>query len=502
MVNTFKMETIKKDLLIVTPYRDRPEHLSEFLKNSPTYFDNQNISYDILLTELDQIGDWNAGLCVNSLVHFLKEGREYEWLYVHHVDVWPVEGEWGFPEYNTVIHNLGDYGSCLLKLEHFFDVNGYCNSFWGWGGEDNELYDKLRSKNYKVVSADNNYNVKYNTKFQNHERKFNGNNYGGGINNLFNYSIENRDNISHFYDHAIVKKLPNIKDNIYHQLVIPLKQSPREFKNENVLLGYINNIKDFMYVAPFVKSALIYAPYSYDVVIVVSDDESNFPHYLCDQLVSFGVKVIKKKRTHTNMFIDRFQKYKEFLLDSDYERCIHVDVTDSYFQSNPFIDFEENLFITSEGIDIGEESWNTNMLNNFYGKDITEKIKDKEVLCGGVIGGSKTKFIKLCDLIIEEYNRLGFNTELGIDQIILQKLIYNDNLNDNITIRLPKDNFCIHLHAFKHYPDIVKYKLDIQNNKVIFLKGQNKFCIVHQYNRINELYNNVINHFVSYFYPV
>ena len=473
------MEPIKKDLLIATPYRNRPEHLSEFLKHTPAYFNKQNLSYDILLCELDQTGDWNAGLCINSVIDFIKKGRDYEWLYIHHVDVWPVEGNWVFPEKNTVTHNLGDYGSCLLGLKDFIEVNGYCNSFWGWGGEDNELYEKLKNKNYNVVSADTDYQVKYNTQFQNHERKFNGNNYGGGINNLFNYRIEDRDNITHFYQHAEVKQLPNIDKNIFHQLIIPLKKSPREHENKNVLLGYIHNISDFEKIAPFVKSALIYAPYSYDIAIIVSDNASSFPEYLSDQLSSFGVKVIRDEKTENNMFIDRFKKYRNFLMNSNYEKCLHVDVTDSYFQSNPFSYINGDLCLTSEGISIGNETWNSNMIKGYYGSEVFEKIKNEYVICGGVVGGGVSNFIMLCDKIIEEYGRLGLDIYSGIDQIILQKLIYLDNVLDKLTILAPGDNFCVHLHVFKHYPHLINYKINIQNSKSVFLEQGKKFSIVH-----------------------
>ena len=88
-----------KDLLIVVPYRNREEHLKEFLENAPKYFDKQNIKYDILICELDQIGDWNAGLCVNSIIDFIKD-KNYKWLFIHHVDIYPLEGDFNFPNEN------------------------------------------------------------------------------------------------------------------------------------------------------------------------------------------------------------------------------------------------------------------------------------------------------------------------------------------------------------------------------------------------------------------
>lgn len=490
-----------KDILIVVPYRNRPEHLKEFLENSPKYFDQTGYSYDILLCELDQAGDWNAGLCVNSLIDFLKSGKRYEWLYVHHVDIWPKSGTWSMPGDKEILHNLGDYGSCFMKLDYFLEVDGYCNSFWGWGGEDNELYDKLRAKGYNVISADNG-TVKYDTHFQNHHRNFNGNNYGAGIKNLFLKSITERDNIKDFYNFASVKLLPNIDDNIFHQLIVPLKKSPREYKNKKALLGYIHNIKDFTYVAPFVKSALIYAPYNFDIVIIVADQDLTAVEQLINQLISFGVVVIKNSKTEQNLFIDRYKKYLEFLQDRDYEYVLHVDVTDSYFQDDPFKHLDDrSITLSSESVYIEQETWNKNMWLGFYGETIYNTIKHNKVLCGGVVGGTKNNFVNFSKKVIEEYNRLNVNTATGIDQIIIQKLIYVDRFVE-INLKEVEDKFCLNLHTYAHYPDLINYKINIHCNRSITLNDTNdKFSIVHQYNRLPDLYNGVVNHFVNYFVP-
>ena len=49
-----------KKLLIIVPYRDRPEHLKSFLEKTPKYFREQNIEFDIIICELENIGCWNA----------------------------------------------------------------------------------------------------------------------------------------------------------------------------------------------------------------------------------------------------------------------------------------------------------------------------------------------------------------------------------------------------------------------------------------------------------
>ena len=65
-----------KQILIVVPFRNREEHLKDCLNHTPKYFRNQNISFDVLITELDNIGDWNRGICCNSLINF-NIGEKY-----------------------------------------------------------------------------------------------------------------------------------------------------------------------------------------------------------------------------------------------------------------------------------------------------------------------------------------------------------------------------------------------------------------------------------------
>ena len=47
-------------------------------------------------------------------------------------------------------------GSFALSTEHFILVNGFSNEFWGWGGEDDDIMDRLKYKKFKIIrySAD------------------------------------------------------------------------------------------------------------------------------------------------------------------------------------------------------------------------------------------------------------------------------------------------------------------------------------------------------------
>jgi len=37
-------------------------------------------------------------------------------------------------------------GVSAMMVEHFMQVNGFSNMFWGWGGEDDDMFNRLQEK--------------------------------------------------------------------------------------------------------------------------------------------------------------------------------------------------------------------------------------------------------------------------------------------------------------------------------------------------------------------
>jgi hypothetical protein len=483
-----------KDLLIVVPYRNREEHLKEFLENAPKYFDKQNIEYDILICELDQTGDWNAGLCVNSTINFIKD-KKYKWLFIHHVDIYPLEGDLNFPNENEYYYNIGDYGSCLMLMDSFLNVGGYSNSFWGWGGEDNDLYKKLSMSGLLQIDKDD-WNVKYEKKFQNHLRKFNGKNYANTVKNIF--FTEEKNDIKNFDINGSTRDLIKLSENIYKHIVVPKKISPYDYKNDKVILGYLINNKDTNALMAYVKSSMMFSSYEYDVAICIADEEPD--SYLIDQLESFGVIVYKHNRKTNDLFIDRYFAYKDFLeKNTQYKKVLHTDVSDVFFQSNPFDHLSDELIISSEDILIKDEEWNSKVIKNIYDISVYEKLKDKEVLCGGVFGGERNVFINFCEKVIEESKNIEVHIH-GSDQPIIQKIIYIDDFK--VDIKKLESAFCCNLHVYNHYKELFIDKISIYDNGRVFNTNKVKFSIVHQYNRINDIYQRIYKHFVNFFGPI
>ena len=41
-------------------------------------------------------------------------------------------------------------GVSAMSKEQFLVVNGFSNMFWGWGGEDDDMYNRIERRNMKI----------------------------------------------------------------------------------------------------------------------------------------------------------------------------------------------------------------------------------------------------------------------------------------------------------------------------------------------------------------
>ncbi|CAH8588186.1 unnamed protein product [Heterobilharzia americana] len=67
----------------------------------------------------------------------------------------PVHLSVGVSKWNYVLPYIRLIGGVLkISNEHFISINGYSNSYWGWGGEDDDLEKRLKALRIKYVHLD------------------------------------------------------------------------------------------------------------------------------------------------------------------------------------------------------------------------------------------------------------------------------------------------------------------------------------------------------------
>ena len=125
----------------------------------------QSIHYRIYLVDQQDDNEFNRAALMN--VGFKESLKEFNWtcFIFHDVDHLPedVRNVYSCPDqprHMAVAVDKWKYkllgqtyfgGIVALRREHFEKINGLSNQFWGWGGEDDDMYKRVLAKGMKVT---------------------------------------------------------------------------------------------------------------------------------------------------------------------------------------------------------------------------------------------------------------------------------------------------------------------------------------------------------------
>ncbi|XP_015174394.1 PREDICTED: beta-1,4-N-acetylgalactosaminyltransferase bre-4-like [Polistes dominula] len=144
---------------IIIPFRDRPQHLQTLLFNIHPILLRQQIDYQIFVVEQEGTGAFNRAMLMNvGYVEALKE-RTFDCFIFHDVDLLPEDDRNLYtcpeqPRHMSVAVDKFRYklpyadlfgGVSAMSREHFKLVNGFSNVFWGWGGEDDDMANRIKA---------------------------------------------------------------------------------------------------------------------------------------------------------------------------------------------------------------------------------------------------------------------------------------------------------------------------------------------------------------------
>ena len=192
--------------------------------------------------------------------------------------------------------------------------------------------------------------------------------------------------------------------------------------------------------------------------------------------------------------------------NSPYDLFMVTDVFDVCFQADPFEMLEldkYDFFAGSEGVLHNEEPWNMDVMNKAF-PEYVDFIRQYEVVCSGVMGGKKDSLVKT--LRMQQHLVDGSLKAHDIrDQAAFNILIYK-NLIDNCKIFKPNEGWVVHCSlsgpTFQHIEWGLgkaidkKYGLPKLQENVLVDSNDTVYKIAHQYNRIPEWNEKIIEEYV------
>lgn len=145
---------------IIVPYRDREEHLKAFLFNIHRFLQRQQSEYGIFVVEQSGKGPFNRAMLMNVGAAEALNQYTYQCFIFHDVDLMPEDDRNLYtcpiqPRHMSVSIDKFQYrlpydeifgGVSAMTVDQFRLVNGFSNLFWGWGGEDDDMANRLRLK--------------------------------------------------------------------------------------------------------------------------------------------------------------------------------------------------------------------------------------------------------------------------------------------------------------------------------------------------------------------
>ncbi|XP_051257366.1 beta-1,4-galactosyltransferase 2 [Dicentrarchus labrax] len=153
---------------IIIPFRHRENHLKYWLHYLHPILRRQRIDYGIYI--INQLGEdtFNRAKLLNvGYTEALKDG-EYDCFIFSDVDLIPMDDRNLYHCYDQPRHfaiamdkfgfrlpYAGYFGGVSgLSKKQFLKINGFPNEYWGWGGEDDDIYNRITLNGMKVSRPD------------------------------------------------------------------------------------------------------------------------------------------------------------------------------------------------------------------------------------------------------------------------------------------------------------------------------------------------------------
>jgi DNA-directed RNA polymerase subunit E'/Rpb7 len=149
-------------IALIIPHRNRIDHFKELLRRLESFSLGPN-TVDVYLIDQNNSEKFNRGLLLN-IGFYLAAKTHYDRYIFHDVDSYPDDEL--FPQYFQFLEDSVHFASPFLGYKYnypdflggvegfteadYLAINGFPNTFFGWGGEDDALYNRVVAENITI----------------------------------------------------------------------------------------------------------------------------------------------------------------------------------------------------------------------------------------------------------------------------------------------------------------------------------------------------------------
>ncbi|MEI7488078.1 MAG: hypothetical protein WCJ72_11845 [Chryseobacterium sp.] len=265
-----------------------------------------------------------------------------------------------------------------------------------------------------------------------------------------------------------------------------------DYKTSDNILAFIKSIKN-TYTANEIDLIILYKNIPDNVIC---EAREAYPEVILEDYSIYFEKfnIQKDLSVYHAKYLIIFFYFKE-ILNRKYNFILLSDINDVLIQGDIFKQPGLNdINFFAETQDLGQSRINLNKYKSCYSNETTSKNIFSKVINNGVILAKHNYILNYLELYTKELlSKIKNCKASNADQAILTHCVHNYfNTWENVTVHNSPNKLCAHLSQ-PHRMGILDKSISFSNKKINYL-GLTP-CIIHQYNRSENLTKFIFNQF-------
>ncbi|OON17119.1 N-acetyllactosaminide 3-alpha-galactosyltransferase, partial [Opisthorchis viverrini] len=142
--------TSSQAVALLIPYRNREMNLRIFLNNMFSFLCNQQLEYSIIIVEQLENTSFNRAALFNIGFRESERIRRFDCFILHDVDKLPEDEYLPYRCESNPVHLSGALDIFGYGRDQMIRIRGLSNKYYGWGGEDDDLAQRLVHMRYQI----------------------------------------------------------------------------------------------------------------------------------------------------------------------------------------------------------------------------------------------------------------------------------------------------------------------------------------------------------------